>query len=479
MFTLLLTLVLAVGMLPTSALAANAETQYAMFLFKNVLKVTCNASSHGYMDDYPYRKATDIVDPNAAKANVYAPFDCKVVYLYSGDGNAVVIESIEPVYFADGTTDYMTIMVAHDNDISDIKKGNTYRQGEVFYQQGNAGIGTGNHVHVEIARGAFSKSNGISIWSWMRDKSRVVDIDDALYLYSNTNIKNDGGYTWHTLKATTISLNKYSLNMKLGTCTTLTATTDPKGQSVTWTSSNPSVATVDGNGNLNANQVGTTTITAKMTYKGQTYTATCKVTVSTSASVTTQGADSITTTSAIVRGAVTVPSGKVTECGMYIGTSKGSLKKLGSDKISKGTTFYYSTSKYGYTLKANTTYYYQAYAIVDGTTFKGEVKSFKTPVAATVTTKGADNIKKTSAIVRGAVTVSSGKVTECGMYIGTSASNLKKLGSDKISKGTTFYYSTSKYGYTLKANATYYYRAYAIVDGMMVWGSVKSFKTSK
>lgn len=136
------------------------------------------------------------------------------------------------------------------------------------------------------------------------------------------------------------------------------------------------------------------------------------------------------------------------------------------------------------TLTAGTTYYYQAYAIVDGITFWGDVKSFTTEKAvvattsAAVTTKGADNITQTSAIVRGEVSVSNGTVTECGMYIGGSASSLAKLGSDTISKGTTFYYSTSKYGYTLTAGTTYYYQAYAIVDGKTIWGDVKSFTTS-
>lgn len=278
-----------------------------------------------------------------------------------------------------------------------------------------------------------------------------------------------------------IVLDRTSLTIKNGVCTQLTATTTPAGQKVTWTSSDPSVATVSSNGGIDTHKAGTTTITAKMTYNNTTYPAACKVTVTdTRATVTTKGADSITQTGAIVRGEVSVSSGTVTECGMYIGKSKSSLTKLGSDKISKGTTFYYNTSKYGYTLTAGTTYYYQAYAIVDGETIKGDVKSFITDTATTsaaVTTKGADNITQTSAIVRGEVTVSSGTATECGMFIGKSTSSLTKLSYDKISKGTTFYYSTSKYGYTLTAGTTYYYQAYAIVNGETIKGEIKSFTT--
>lgn len=95
---------------------------------------------------------------------------------------------------------------------------------------------------------------------------------------------------------------------------------------------------------------------------------------------TTKGADTITETSAILRGEVSSSGGKITECGMYIGTSKNNLTLLGSDKVlsTYGTPCYYSTSKYGYTLQPGTTYYYQVYAKVGTETKKGEVKSFKT-----------------------------------------------------------------------------------------------------
>lgn len=286
------------------------------------------------------------------------------------------------------------------------------------------------------------------------------------------------------------------------------------------------------------------------------------------ASVTTGKYDSLTQTSTTLRGSFTTTGARASECGMYIGTSEDNLKKLGSDSVNTyGTSMYYSTSKYGYPLEQGKTYYYQAYAIVNGNTYKGEVKSFTTlpnpkntgvpaerivldctsltlekgvcrqltaattpagqnvtwsssdtsvatvssnggiearkagtttitaqmtynnePYSASckvtvtdtkaiVTTKGADSITKASAIVRGEVTVSSGTVTECGMYIGKSKDSLAKLGSDKISRGTPFYYSTSKYGYPLTADTTYFYQAYAIVDGMTIWGDVKFFTT--
>lgn len=77
---------------------------------------------------------------------------------------------------------------------------------------------------------------------------------------------------------TNLSLNKTSVSLTVGETATLTATVSPSNaanQSVTWSSSNNSVATVS-NGKVTAKSAGTATITAK-THNG--ITATCNVTV--------------------------------------------------------------------------------------------------------------------------------------------------------------------------------------------------------
>lgn len=76
-----------------------------------------------------------------------------------------------------------------------------------------------------------------------------------------------------------ISLNKSTATVAVGSTTTLVATTVPVGQVVTWTSSSTSKATVV-DGVVTGASAGSATITASMTYGGQTYTATCTVTVS-------------------------------------------------------------------------------------------------------------------------------------------------------------------------------------------------------
>lgn len=196
--------------------------------------------------------------------------------------------------------------------------------------------------------------------------------------------------------------------------------------------------------------------------------------------VYTKGADTITETSAIVRGDFSVVDGRASECGMYLGTSKDNLTKLGSDAInSAGVAFYYSTAKFGRTLTPGTTYYYRAYVVVNGETYWGETASFTTASSVTVTTKGADSITATAATVRGQVVSPKQKASECGMYLGTSPGNMTKLGSDAINANNMpFYYGTAKYGRPLTAGTTYYYQAYAIVNGVTYWGEVKSFTTA-
>lgn len=79
---------------------------------------------------------------------------------------------------------------------------------------------------------------------------------------------------------TGVSLNKTSLSMAVGETQTLTATVTPSNatdKSVTWTSSNTSVATVSSSGVVTAKKSGTAVITVKTNDGGKK--ATCNVTV--------------------------------------------------------------------------------------------------------------------------------------------------------------------------------------------------------
>lgn len=95
-------------------------------------------------------------------------------------------------------------------------------------------------------------------------------------------------------------------------------------------------------------------------------------------SVNTTAADTITETSAILRGSFTITGARASECGMYLGTDPNNLTKLGSDTVNtSGTSMFYSTAKYGRTLEPGTTYYYQGYAKVGNNIYWGQKKSFQ------------------------------------------------------------------------------------------------------
>ena len=120
----------------------------------------------------------------------------------------------------------------------------------------------------------------------------VTDIhayDGKLYLGSSTEAALSGTITGNTsvrlafvtkVPVTGVTLNKTSLTLNKGASETLTATVSPSNatnKSVTWSSSNTSVATVDSNGKVTAVSAGSTTVTVKTNDGGKT--ATCAVTV--------------------------------------------------------------------------------------------------------------------------------------------------------------------------------------------------------
>lgn len=81
----------------------------------------------------------------------------------------------------------------------------------------------------------------------------------------------------------TVSVNTNNVKMKVGAEKTVTATTIPAGETVTWASSNTSVATVTSAGKITAVATGTATITASITIgegaSAKTYTDTVDVKV--------------------------------------------------------------------------------------------------------------------------------------------------------------------------------------------------------
>ena len=96
-----------------------------------------------------------------------------------------------------------------------------------------------------------------------------------------------------------------------------------------------------------------------------------------SATLTYKGVSNITRTSARLDGSCNYAGTKPSEVGIFIGTSTGNMKKFDSDAINHNKNpfdMWYTVAS----LKAGTTYYYRFYAVVNGQTIFGDIKSFTT-----------------------------------------------------------------------------------------------------
>ena len=201
--------------------------------------------------------------------------------------------------------------------------------------------------------------------------------------------------------------------------------------------------------------------------------------------VSTNSVSSITANTAICGGNVTSDGGgTVTARGVcWSETSEPKINNLYSEVSYEGTgTGSFTSSMIN--LKANTTYYVRAYATNEAGTVYGEVKSFKTLdeepeiVLPTVTTNSVTNITSNSATCGGNVTSDgNGTVTARGIcWSETSEPKINNLYSEESNNGTGTGSFTSSMT-NLKANTTYYVRAYATNEAGTSYGEVKSFTT--
>lgn len=121
----------------------------------------------------------------------YAPFS-GVVHSTGNDHN-MIFWSADKVQFADGTIDYASVLVAH-SETPPGSVGTTYSQGDLWYHTGNYGISTGDHLHIEIAKGHVSwNDSGTGL-------NNSLSLNNGVYV-NDTVIVNGGSYDWITYDA--------------------------------------------------------------------------------------------------------------------------------------------------------------------------------------------------------------------------------------------------------------------------------------
>lgn len=137
------------------------------------------------MDFLPRNAEGEKISP----MNVYAPFTGKIVY--TGNDHNCILESDEEVRTPAGLSK-MRVLVAHSYSAPIL--GTHYNQGDLWYQTGNYGNSTGEHLHIEAAiggtSGSYWNSDGIGL-------KGGVHLYDAMYV-NDTVLLRPGEFNWLT-----------------------------------------------------------------------------------------------------------------------------------------------------------------------------------------------------------------------------------------------------------------------------------------
>ena len=164
------------------------------------MRITQGYMEGSHQDSY----AIDNAGKDSSISDIYAPFTGIIKKIYANDANEVWLESIDKVEYPDGTIDYMTILFAHDNDISDLFVGKRINKGEVFYQEGSKGNATGNHCHIECSKGKFTGSgwhqNNKGYWSINNPKKP----EDCLWIDESITILDNHSYSFKKISTSSV-----------------------------------------------------------------------------------------------------------------------------------------------------------------------------------------------------------------------------------------------------------------------------------
>lgn len=121
----------------------------------------------------------------------YAPVDLRLVAIADSANHSYVYTSLDKVNFVDGTYDYFTILVAHDDTSYNV--GRIVAQGYELGKTGTYGNVSGDHVHMEVKRGTYegchTNSEGVYMLTNSTHLYDLFGVNDTVLLV-------DGGYNW-------------------------------------------------------------------------------------------------------------------------------------------------------------------------------------------------------------------------------------------------------------------------------------------
>lgn len=145
------------------------------------------------------------------KCPYYAPCTCICKQVRSG---SVVWESTDKVHLADNTLDYVTFHFAHDDNATVHYVGEVLTQGDLIGHTGTTGHVTGDHVHLNTARGHFDGFYDVGTGHYQLRNS--THIYNTMYV-NDTVIKRGFGHNWRTYEGghTPIEYKKYKFKWVL------------------------------------------------------------------------------------------------------------------------------------------------------------------------------------------------------------------------------------------------------------------------
>lgn len=106
----------------------------------------------GKPKDYPWDEACE----DTGRSPMFCPCDEMIIKkIYTKGTNTIWLESTSKVNLADGSFDYVTLMVTHpnDDDIKRLYKGQKFKRGKIICYEGTDGNATGNHFHFSVGKG--------------------------------------------------------------------------------------------------------------------------------------------------------------------------------------------------------------------------------------------------------------------------------------------------------------------------------------
>lgn len=133
---------------------------------------------------------------------LYAPCDLVVISLWDYTGShTVTFQSLEPVHFADGNRDFLTIAFTHASNPPYFTIGDRVNQGQIIYYTGTYGETTGDHVHMTAGRGVFSGYTQRTGGHY--DLTNRWHLYDTLYINDTIIVYDSHSYNWREFTSPT------------------------------------------------------------------------------------------------------------------------------------------------------------------------------------------------------------------------------------------------------------------------------------